>query len=337
MILSSSIDPAAFNAELFASTSYKLQAEMYLKGVLSNGIIIVDPEGRIKQELITFIQLLPSTVGQQVKILIEEIMKHQKKKIIACLPDSYTAKKSQKMIDLLLHIKQMCKVDYVITTDETIDKLKADLKHDKAILSLTVYSNSHFENERRRFIEGILPIDMLSVMEIADVVSRSIKFSKWLRIYDKQIGTGDRTYYFKKGIKYILNLWKKDGYFVHLPEVMIEIFTCAKEKIRIDDGVYDSDRKMKLNNEAINKIRSELVSTLKQEYGLKVTLYVKDDQNAIFHARHLESQYAILLFDRGFDLFNSDGKFNRNIIKVDTISYSHVKECRLLKDVDVIN
>jgi hypothetical protein len=63
---------------------------------------------------------------------------------------------------------------------------------------------------------------------------------------------------------------------------------------------------------------------------------IQKDPNKIFHARHLDTQTATILFERGFDLFKprKPGEMTRQIMKWDMGACEHLKEIRKLKEVD---
>jgi hypothetical protein len=48
------------------------------------------------------------------------------------------------------------------------------------------------------------------------------------------------------------------------------------------------------------------------------------------HARYLQTQSAVVLFERGFDLFDMNGSVKRNELKVMNFRHEHLEECRRL-------
>jgi hypothetical protein len=53
------------------------------------------------------------------------------------------------------------------------------------------------------------------------------------------------------------------------------------------------------------------------------------------HARYLQTQSAIVLFERGFDLFTQTGSVKRIELKVMSARHEHLEECRCLPSADV--
>ena len=126
--------------------------------------------------------------------------------------------------------------------------------------------------------------------------------------------------------------WKKQGYFASDSGSFVEVYSCESEPISDHEGEYAKQQKLKRNIEAKKIIEQKLIAPLQKKYSLPINVYFKKDSKNIFHARHLRTQSAIILFDRGFDLFHYNGKLKRNIIKLDYPSLMHLKECEKLPD-----
>jgi hypothetical protein len=62
---------------------------------------------------------------------------------------------------------------------------------------------------------------------------------------------------------------------------------------------------------------------------------VKVDCEGIMHARYLQTQLAIVLFERGFDLFAMNGSVKRNELKLMNVRHEHLEECRRLPSAPV--
>jgi len=114
----------------------------------------------------------------------------------------------------------------------------------------------------------------------------------------------------------------------------VTIFTCQKRHIRPDEIDTAKENKARQNKEAYEIVVHDLLEPLKRKFSWPIKLVVKEDPQGIFHARHLETSYVRVLFDRGFDLFK-DGTLKRNIVKIDNGSYTHLRECRELPDAEL--
>lgn len=330
MIMSSAIDPAAFAVTNFGNNGYRNSAELFLRGIKENGVVIVDSNGQLEDELINNVNAIPLKYGQQIRIYLEEILKNKKKKLVKCkAEDSQILSQNNHKLQVY-QIASKCGIDAVLTNDPI-----PNTKYACEVISITEYFNSSYESKRYIFSNNVPPLDQLSENIAEDVISRIAKYSKWIRFYDKQIGTGSNTSHFRNGLKYILNLYKKYGYYSNEVE-WIEIITVEKENIDEEDTQMESARKLDLNIRAYKKVKLELLDPLSKEFGFQFKLKVKKDNNRIFHARHIEAQSIIVLFDRGFDLFTPNGQFKRNILKLDNSSFDHLRECRGLPESECI-
>ena len=335
MLMSAVVDPSAFDKEYFSIPGYREQAEMFFRGIRSNGVIIVDPEGRLKTGLFDAIDSLPTKFNQQLGILLAELSKKEKrkKKFISCHPKIYMRPSKRSLSSMACHLKSACEIDSLIVSNRmAVESAAKELTTGDGIVALEKYSSSEFERRRSYYMEDFPPIDQLSESDVTKAIVRSIKFTRWIRIYDRQIGTGNNTSHFRQGIEYILDLWRRHGHFASLSEGNVEIFTCQKEHPSIDDPPSVQTNKAESNKKASQKVEFELLKPLKEKFPWQIELRVKEDSGRIFHARYLETQCVIVLFDRGFDLFGPGKAFKRNIVKVDNGSFKHLRECRNLQD-----
>lgn len=323
MLVSAALDPSALKADCFDDL-YTIHVEDFLKGIQKNGLLIVDSGRRLQDALRDQVKspVLPIAYRKRLQSLVEELLKNRKRRIVECSAANFTA--SDNLLEIACNLKTEAETDGLIVGNENFEKLRFDPEHRHSIVPLSEYRDSNFEEERQRYCDGFGPIDTLSRSEVDEIIIRSIRFSKWLRFYDKQIGTGKNTSNFQRGISYILSLWKKHGFFASQQGIgSVEIFTCRDEYIP-DNDIDDVNR----------KINRELMERLKKRFPhwWQIKLSVKDDPDGIFHARYLETQHAIIRIDRGFDLFKQNGGFRRNFFTLNMAESSHLKECRDLPD-----
>ena len=333
MLVSAVLDPSAFDAEDF-NDLYRIQAEDFLQGIWRNGVLVVDSERKLQEELFKKAESLPIK-GNRLRTLLTDLLK-EKSKRVAVPSVSPSNVSSADILDLTCHLKRDTEPDGLIVGDENFEKLRFDPEHRHGIVPLSEYRDSDFEKERQGYCDGLGPIDMLSESKVKDVIIRSVRFTKWLRFYDAYIGSGDNTSHFRKGIEYILNLWREHGFFATEQGIgSVEIFTCSAEQIRDDETDSAKGSKLERNQENHQKVVRELVEPLNEDFPWSIKLSVKDDPDSIFHARYLETQHAIIRIDRGFDLFNQDNEFRRNFFTLNMAESSHLKECRDLPDASV--
>ena len=310
MLVSAVLDPSAFNKAHFDEL-YTIQAEDFLKGIQRNGLLIVDPENRLRNALIEEIKSIPIKYRQQLQILVEELLKKKSKRVIACFVNRNNISTTS-LLDLARLLKTDTNADALI-----VGKTNS---HRAGIVPLSKYRDSNFEIDRDRYEKSVGPIDKLTNAEVEDIIIRTVRFSKWLRFYDPYIGRGNNTINFRKGIEYILSLWYEHGFFASQQGIgSVEIFTRGAQRWR--------------NQDQCHKIVQDIKTPLEERFPWKVKFFIKDDPDKIFHARYLETQHAIVRVDRGFDLFKRNNKFLCNFFTLNMEESSHLKQYRDLPNV----
>lgn len=334
MLVSAVLDSSAFEADCFDDL-YTIHAEDFLKGVSRNGLLIVDSGRRLQDAFVKQVKSDPNKYGQRLPILVTELLKNRKRRVVECRILSNSVL-SQDLLDLAYHLKTVSEADALIVRSESLKTLNSDGRYGADIVPLSEYRDSDFERERQRYENQLGPIDKLSKSEVDEIVIRSIRFTKWLRFYDAYIGSGENTSHFRKGIEYILSLWRERGFFASQQGVgNVEIFTCDAEQIRDNETDQAKKSKLERNQENRGKVIRELIKPLKEDFPWPVKLSVKDDPDSIFHARYLETQHAVIRIDRGFDLFDQNNEFRRNFFTLNMAEGSHLRECRDLPDAAV--
>ena len=337
MLVSAVLDPSAFDPIHFDEL-YRIHAEDFLMGIERNGVLIVDSENRLRDALVKRVESLPIKYGQRLRILVEELLlKKKSKRVVACRV-SPNAALSEDFLELTRQLKVLTKADALIVTSQNLQTLEFNQQRGAGIVPLSKYRDSGFEKERQRYYERVGPIDTLPISEVDDIIIRSVRFAKWLRFYDAYIGTGNNTNRFRKGITYILSIWKKHGFFSSQQGIgEVQIFTCSAEQVWDDETDYARESKLERNQERHRKIIRELIEPLNLNEGFPwpIRLFVKNDPDNIFHARYLETQHAIIRVDRGFDLFDQNGELNRNFFTLNMAEASHLRECRDLPDANL--
>lgn len=316
MLVSAVVDPFAFNKDCFDDL-YTIHVEDFLRGIWRNGVLIIDSEGRLQNALYRKAICLPNNV-QQLQILLTELLKM---KSVSVHLASLSNVSSMNLLDLICDLKKNTRADALIVGDENFELLRFNPRHSDGLVQLSRYRDSDFEKERQGYCDGLEPIDTFSNSEVDDIIIRSIRFSKRLGFYDPYIGTGNNTSDFRRGIEYILALWKKHGFFPSQQGIgEVEIFTCAEH---VPNGEV-ADVKRKINRELIDQLRKKFPR------WWQIKVFVKDDPDGIFHARYLETEHAVIRVDRGFNLFKQRRKFYRNFFTLNRSESSHLEECRKL-------
>ncbi len=192
MLVSAVVDPSAFDVAYFDEL-YTIQTVDFLKGIQRNGILIVDAENRLRDALVEQVVSLPIKPQQRLRFLIQEILlKKKSKRVIACFV-SLNDIASVPFLDLAYHLKTDTKTDALIVGKESLETLQSDRRFNESIIPLSEYRDSDFEASRQQYENKIGPIDTLLKTEVDNLVIRSVRFTKWLRFFDPQIGKGNNT------------------------------------------------------------------------------------------------------------------------------------------------
>jgi hypothetical protein len=340
MLVSAVLDPYVLDFDdAYFDDLYMINAEDLLKGIKKNGVLIVDSGKKLQNALRDRIksQAFPMKYQKRLQILVEELLKNKKRRIVEC-PVAPNSTSSGNLLGIACDLKTDTEADGLIVGNNNFEALRFNPKYSDGIVPLSEYRDSDFEKERQRYCDGFGRIDMLPRSEVDEIVIRSIRFTKWLRFYDAYIGTGENTSRFRRGIEYILSLWREYGFFASQQGIgSVEIFTCSAEQIWDDETDHARESKLDRNQENYQKINRELIDPVKKQFPQwgQIKLSVKDDPDGIFHARYLETQHAIIRIDRGFDLFKQNGQFRRNFFTLNMVESSHLRECRDLPDADL--
>lgn len=320
MLVSAVVDPSAFDKAYF-DRLYTIQAEVFLMGIKSNGLLIVDSGERLGGALVRQVESVPTQYGQQLQFLLTELLKNSSKRFVKC-PVAPSSTSSVNLLDVADHLKTSTHADALIVGSDSLKTLQSDQRDSKGLVPLSEYRSSTFEKDRQRYVTGVGSIDTLDRSEVDDLIIRTVRFSKWLRFYDGYVGKGRNKSRFREGIEYILSLWHEHSFFASQPGIgAVEIFTCS-------DG-----RNLARNQANYREIIQDIIEPLKKKFpNWQVKLFVKDDPDGIFHPRYLETQHAIIRVERGFDLFRQNGEFRRNFFTLNMAEGSHLKECRELPD-----
>lgn len=332
MFVSAVADPTAFDLEYFVNKDYRKEAKHFFEGVTENALLLVDPLGKLKDELVRKIEALPTNYGQHLAILLSEILKNKRNRIIKCIPDNIFHSGSNDNFGLCCDVARLCGVDAIIVSEDTINRFKMAGNSFNEIVPLSDYSESRLETRRRKLFGNLEPFGQMSDADANELLIRTVKFSKWIRFFDKQIGKGKRIRHFRSGIRHILKLWRDYGHFAEIGDGSVEIITCHQDYWRRGEPDYVREQKQRRNQERAALLMADLVRPLQEEFNREIKLRVKHDPQNKFHARYLQAQAAIVLFERGFDLFENDGRFKRAIVKVDNGSYEHLRQYRRLPE-----
>ncbi|NDV18272.1 hypothetical protein GO013_02430 [Pseudodesulfovibrio sp. JC047] len=328
MLISTVLEPSIFHLDFIKQDSNALEAFNLIRGVHTNGLILVEEKGGLLATIKKNLQELPTKYGQKLTILFEEILK-KPKRILHVRIDNPEEKKVDK---ILAGLNNQYNPDAAIVCNVGEECYLNCSK--KNYICLSEYTYSGTETLRYKYAQGLPPIDQIDDDEFTEAITRTVKYATWIRFYDKQIGQGGNLKGWFDTLDLILDIWKNEGCFYGNPNAFIQIITT--EKHGLDKAGSDQIRTnyVKDNFVVAKKVHNNLIAPLSRKYN-KVSLIVKKfDSRNIFHPRHLQTQNAIVQSDRGFDLIKEDKTRKRSIMKLDYPASLHLQECRGLPDAE---
>lgn len=272
---------------------------MPFKGLTKNGVLVVDSAEALQEQLVKSLGNLPDRYGQQLQIYFAELLKNKRKRIIKVDAGSVRGD----MGAIMARLNELYSVDAVCVSH---DALHISTEVPPNAVPVAEYSESEVEQRREKYLSELPPLHQLSLEEVRDCFGRAVRYSKWLRFYDKQIGKGTNLHNFFRGIDFILGIWQEYGVFSQ-ERSRIEIITSTMHYI--EDNTYNREGKLDENRRAVGRVIEQLVKKLQAKYPhWEIALRVKNVSPKLFHARYLEAQFLILSVDRGFDFLDRDGK-----------------------------
>jgi hypothetical protein len=322
MLMTAVVLPDAFDATHFADPSYHLNTEMFLRGIDSNGLILVDSEERLYHELCEAVDPLARLgKGKNTHALFEELLKKRRQKVLRFVKTCCSVNGSPSTADVATQVVGHCGADALLVDPASHPKVGAGAPLGCAVIPVPDYHNSPFEAERRRCSERLPPVDQMPAGHFDDLIKRCTRYTRWLRLFDKQIGKANNLSHFRRGIERILRLWTSVAHFPKT-ELHVELFTV------VDESSYASFPPAV----AYRRVKTDLVDALAAAFGLRIDLHFKKDDRSICHARHLQTQCLAISFEAGFDFIEEDGTLRRNFVKIDGGCLDHLQEYRQLPE-----
>ena len=317
MLMTVVIQPEAFDQLHFAAPGYRDQAEMLLRGLASNGLILCDPNCRLLRGINEQVERLGTKVGQQIQIRLAELQKSDRRRVVIADRTACSCPTSLSMLDACRAVHSSLKTDTLIVDSVSLVQLQSGGVTPTGITPLNAYISSDFEQKRHYCLDQVPPIDQMAAGEFDDHLIRITRFSKRLRFYDKQIGKGNLGG-FRSGIGRILSLWVKNACFPR-QSLTAEIYTCVQRTHEATEDIY-------------NRILGKLVRRLASDTKVPIKFYFKEDDPSITHDRFLQTDFVAVSFSKGFDYMEKNGDLHRCVMKIDNGAYEHLREYRNLKD-----
>lgn len=319
MLMTAVIQPEVFDRVHFTTPGYRDQAEMLLRGLESNGLLLLDPNCRLLREISARVDLLSTKDGQQLQIRLAELQKNERRRVLTVERCKCPCPTTLSLLETAKTVHAATSTDTLILDAGSYSQFQSVGNSSTKVTALGSYISSDFERRRHYCLDQIPPIDKMKPGEFDDHMIRVTRFAKRLRFYDKQIGKGSSLGGFRTGIGKILSLWVSNAHFSR-DTLSAEIYTCAQRTNEATDGVYA-------------RILNSLVRRLASETRIRITFFFKEDSPALTHDRFLQTDSVPVYFSKGFDFLEEDGKLHRCAVKIDNGAYEHLQEYRNLKDV----
>lgn len=320
MFLSAVIDPLAFSAYA-KNKEHREQVRnnfaIFIARMDDRGILLLDDKGKIQEELKKLIKHLPPEIRKIYTIWIEETAKG--KRLIN--------------VDAGDHI--ICNEAYTLAKKYAVDIfLTGNVTYPSNIgIKIPDYQFGEIESrihDNDKILCNQLQFDSESDPDIVrNAIIRCFKYSKTIKLFDKQIGKNiqhstptqdDKKHLerFYEGIEYVIDIWNT--------------YSCMNTKTRevriytvYDERNLSPKRGRVTPFDVLKNLEDFLRKKLAERFPLlDIKLELHNDKFGKYHARFLKSDYAIAQIDRGFDLFykrNGQKKFKDNEISLKNSHY----------------
>ncbi len=321
MLVSAVLLPELFVASCFDDPSHRLNVEILLRGIHTNGIILSDNQERLYNEILDLVERLATHgKGKSTHILFEELLKKHRNKIIRFVKSDCPSHTNQSSVEIALCVANHCQPHILVTDANNQAHISSQTISNVQVLSIHHYFDT-FDHVRDSYAVSQQAFDQIGSDRFGELIVMATRFSRWLRFYDKQIGKGTSLSRFRVGIARVLELWLSNAHFPK-DQLAVDVYTTVDE----------SSFKTYEPSVARSRVVADLIDQLQNNFGIKINLSIKRDPDSICHARHLQTQSQAILFERGFDIFEDDGSLCRGFMSIGGDFVPHLNEFRKLKD-----
>src|SRR4051794_25104399 len=124
MLMTAVVLPDAFSAAHFAEPGYHLNTEMFLRGIDSNGLILLDAEERLYNELCDTVDPLARLgKGKNTHALFEELLKKRRQKVLRFVKTCCSVNGSPSTADVATQVVGHCGADALLVDPGSQTKL----------------------------------------------------------------------------------------------------------------------------------------------------------------------------------------------------------------------
>src|SRR5262249_10465277 len=158
---------------------YHLNTEMFLRGIDSNGLILVDAEERLYHELCDKIDPLAQLgKGKNTHALFEELLKKRRQKVVRFVKTSCSVNGSRSTADVATKVVQHCGVDTLLVDPASHPALVHCGSARTTVIPVPDYGSSPVEAERRRCCEMLPPVDQMAAGEFDSLIGHATCYSR---------------------------------------------------------------------------------------------------------------------------------------------------------------
>jgi len=324
MIVSAVADPTVFGPKGVHDKLTKREAIAFLQSILDNGVLIDEPtRGLLRQAAIEALKL-STKLGQDIQLLLGEILKQHKKFVVLCDKQSWKNASPATLSAQCGFLANHLAADAVLTTSQNQQAISQIVTNSEVIL-VEDCSDSQFQITRRRLMRVESPLDELTIPEIEELVGRASKYCCVLRFYDfRMIGSEKHATRYLEGIQFFVAIWEKHCVVGDPASRKVELYTVGE---CISLGGFLS------GTEADQRLEQLIQNPLNAAISAQVARFVKkDNEPKVFHQRGFVAKKRAFTIDPGFDAVRANGPVKRCLLTCCLAAEKHFEDCRKLAD-----
>lgn len=155
MLMSAVVQPEALASIHFETPGYRDQVEMLLRGMQSNGVLLVDSDKALLAALRDRAEMLGTKAGLHIRIRLEELQKPGASRVVVTRCRCNSAMPPYEAAKM---VHQSGYSDALVVDPDTALRLQTEVgAHVEGILPVTSYISSSFESTRHAYLEDQPP------------------------------------------------------------------------------------------------------------------------------------------------------------------------------------
>ena len=324
MIVSAVADPTAFGPNGVNDKLTKREAVSFLQGILDNGVLIDEPTRALLRQAATEALQLSTKLGQDIQMLLGEILKQHKKFVVLCDKHSWNKASSATLSAQCGFLANHLAADAVLTTGQNQQAISQIVTNSEVIL-VEDCSDSNYEATRRRIARVESPLDELKLHEIEEIVGRATKYCNVIRFFDfRMVGSKGNAKHYCAGILFFVQIWERNCVVGDPASRRVELYTV---------GEFTSLGGFLSGADADQRLEQLIQNPLNAAIKAQVSRFVKKDvEPKVFHQRGFVSKKRAFTIDPGFDAVRTNGPVKRCILSCCLAAEKHFEDCRKLAD-----